>query len=120
MIAFTDYNPFRGIWGSEWVGFGHFTRFLSSPDFLSYLANTLKLSMLGTELNLHTTCEGDNVVMVISTMNLKEYVKMGDAIKFDVPSGVIQLFDKETSNNLIWYDEVSSKANAPVCKEYKF
>ena len=47
MIAFTDYNPFRGIWGSDWVGFKHFTRFLSSPDFLSYLTNTLKLSVFG-------------------------------------------------------------------------
>ena len=47
MIAFTDYNPFRGILGSEWVGFEHFQRFLSSPDFLRYLMNTLKLSVFG-------------------------------------------------------------------------
>lgn len=47
MIAFTEYNPIRGIMGSEWVGFEHFQRFLSSPDFLSYLMNTLKLSVFG-------------------------------------------------------------------------
>lgn len=47
MIAFTDYNPFRGIFGSEWVGFEHFRRFLTSPDFLKYLVNTLKLSVYG-------------------------------------------------------------------------
>ncbi len=47
LIAFQEYNPIRGILGSEWVGFGHFTRFLSSPDFLRYLANTLKLSVYG-------------------------------------------------------------------------
>ena len=46
-IAFTNYNPFAGIFGSEWVGFSHFQRFLSSPDFLSYLVNTLKLSVFG-------------------------------------------------------------------------
>ena len=46
-IAFTEYNPIRGILGSEWVGFEHFNRFLSSPDFLRYLANTLKLSVFG-------------------------------------------------------------------------
>lgn len=45
--AFQDYNPFRGIWGSEWVGFQYFERFLSSPDFMTYLANTLKLSIFG-------------------------------------------------------------------------
>ena len=47
LIAFTEYNPLRGILGSEWVGFAHFKRFLASPDFLSYLLNTLKLSVFG-------------------------------------------------------------------------
>lgn len=47
LIAFTEYNPIRGILGSEWVGFDHFTRFLSSPDFMQYLLNTLKLSVFG-------------------------------------------------------------------------
>ncbi len=47
LIAFEKYNPIRGILGSEWVGFKHFQRFLSSPDFLRYLANTLKLSVFG-------------------------------------------------------------------------
>ena len=46
-IAFMDYNPFRGLLGSEWVGFEHFRRFLSSPDFMTYLMNTLKLSVFG-------------------------------------------------------------------------
>ena len=46
-IAFMDYNPFRGLWHSEWVGFEHFNRFLSSPDFMRYLMNTLKLSVFG-------------------------------------------------------------------------
>ncbi len=45
LIAFQDYNPFKGVSGSEWVGFKHFTRFLSSPDFMKYLVNTLKLSV---------------------------------------------------------------------------
>ena len=47
LIAFQEYNPIRGILGSEWVGFEHFSRFLSSPDFIRYLLNTLKLSVFG-------------------------------------------------------------------------
>ena len=47
LIAFQDYNPIRGIFGSEWVGLKHFARFLSSPDFMNYLMNTLKLSVYG-------------------------------------------------------------------------
>ena len=46
-MAFMEYNPIRGIFGSEWVGLEHFKRFLSSPDFLRYLSNTLKLSVFG-------------------------------------------------------------------------
>lgn len=47
LIAFEDFNPMQGILGSEWVGFEHFQRFLSSPDFMNYLINTLKLSVYG-------------------------------------------------------------------------
>lgn len=47
MIAFKDYNAFQGIWGSEWVGLKYFERFMSSPDFMRYLVNTLKLSLYG-------------------------------------------------------------------------
>lgn len=47
LIAFERYNPIRGILGSEWVGLKYFERFLSSPDFMTYLGNTLKLSIYG-------------------------------------------------------------------------
>ena len=47
LIAFEDYNPIAGILGSDWVGFKHFQRFLSSPDFMNLLMNTLKLSVYG-------------------------------------------------------------------------
>ncbi|MCD8075886.1 MAG: ABC transporter permease subunit [Lachnospiraceae bacterium] len=47
MIAFQNYNPFKGILASEWVGLKNFRRFLNSPDFLRYLVNTLKLSAYG-------------------------------------------------------------------------
>lgn len=47
LIAFQKYNPIKGIMASEWVGFKYFERFLSSPDFMTYLINTLKLSIYG-------------------------------------------------------------------------
>jgi putative aldouronate transport system permease protein len=47
LIAFKNYNPLQGIIGSSWVGFEHFTRFLSSPNFMVLLSNTLKLSVYG-------------------------------------------------------------------------
>ncbi|AGL47588.1 sugar ABC transporter permease [Streptococcus suis] len=47
LIAFKDYNPLKGVLGSEWIGFAEFTKFLSSPNFGTLLANTLKLSVYG-------------------------------------------------------------------------
>lgn len=47
LMAFEDYNVRLGLLGSEWVGLSYFKRFLSSPDFMSYLLNTLKLSFYG-------------------------------------------------------------------------
>ena len=47
LIAFENYNPIQGLLNSPWVGFSHFKRFLASPDFISYLINTLKLSVFG-------------------------------------------------------------------------
>lgn len=47
LIAFKDYNAIQGVWASEWVGFKYFQRFLTSPNFMKYLVNTLKLSIYG-------------------------------------------------------------------------
>ena len=47
LIAFEKYSPFKGFLGSDWVGLEYFKQFLSSPDFMSYLINTLKLSIFG-------------------------------------------------------------------------
>ncbi len=74
--------------------------------------------LLGTEFNLHARSNQDNIVMVIPTMDLKADVSMGTTIHFTVQPKLIQLFDKDTSNNLIWYDPVSAKANAPECARY--
>lgn len=47
LIAFQKYNPIKGYLGSEWVGLQYFKDFMSSPDFMEYLVNTLKLSVYG-------------------------------------------------------------------------
>ena len=76
--------------------------------------------MMGSEYNIHARSGNDEVVMVIPTVGLETDVSMGATVKFNTLPGLIQLFDKATSNNLIWYDKVSAEANAPVCKNYKF
>ena len=44
-IAFRDFSPGRGIWGSEWVGLQHFVEFFNSRYFTRLLRNTLLLNV---------------------------------------------------------------------------
>lgn len=43
-IAFRDYRPRKGIWGSEWVSFKHFKNFLTAYNFKNLMTNTLAIS----------------------------------------------------------------------------
>jgi len=45
IIAFQNYNPFRGVLGSPFVGFTHFSRFLNSPECWQLFRNTLLLAV---------------------------------------------------------------------------
>ena len=49
-----------------------------------------------------------------------EDVSIGAKVNFTTQPRLIQLFDKETGNNLIWYDAESVAANSPKCKDYDF
>ncbi|MBQ7580094.1 MAG: TOBE domain-containing protein, partial [Clostridia bacterium] len=71
--------------------------------------------MLGSEVNLHARSNDDEVVMVIPTVDLETDVSMGATVQFTTQPKLIQLFDKESGNNLIWYDPVRAQANAPEC-----
>ena len=64
--------------------------------------------------------DSDEVVMVIPTVDLKVDVSMGAKVRFTTRPGLIQMFDKATGNNLVWYDKESADACAPVCKSYSF
>ncbi|WP_141692696.1 ABC transporter permease [Paenibacillus pectinilyticus] len=46
VIAFQSYNPFEGIFHSDWVGFDNFKRLFTDVDFYRLLANTLTLSAI--------------------------------------------------------------------------
>ncbi|GHV37945.1 putative multiple-sugar transport system permease YteP [Spirochaetia bacterium] len=46
VIAFKDYNMFRGVWESPWAGTKWFAQAFSSRDFYNALRNTLWLNLL--------------------------------------------------------------------------
>ncbi|WP_203138156.1 ABC transporter permease [Microbacterium sp. JZ31] len=44
VIAFKDYSPVLGVWGSPWVGFTHFENLFSNPVFPRLIGNTFLLA----------------------------------------------------------------------------
>ena len=45
VIAFKDYNIFKGIWASDWVGLANFEALVQSSDFWNVMKNTLVISL---------------------------------------------------------------------------
>lgn len=44
-IAFKNYRPGKGIWGSDWIGFKWFIQFFSTPRCIEIIKNTLVVSI---------------------------------------------------------------------------
>lgn len=44
-IAFRNYRPSKGVWGSQWVGLKWFIKFFEYPDFWKIIRNTLGISL---------------------------------------------------------------------------
>ncbi len=47
VMAFEDFKPTKGFFGSQWVGLANFIEFFQSPNFVTVLRNTLVISGLG-------------------------------------------------------------------------
>ena len=46
-IAFRNFRPSKGIWGSQWVGLQFFIKFVKYPHFSKIVLNTLWISLYG-------------------------------------------------------------------------
>ncbi|WP_425436679.1 ABC transporter permease [Paenibacillus donghaensis] len=46
LMAFQDYNLFKGFAGSSWVGLKHFEMFFNAPEFWTIMRNTVVISLL--------------------------------------------------------------------------
>lgn len=69
VISFQNYNVFKGIFESEWIGFRNFTDFFSGRYFWLVLRNTLSISLLGIVFGFP--------IMVIFALMLNEVTEMG-------------------------------------------
>lgn len=60
-IAFKNYLPSKGIWGSPWAGFTHFITFFKSHQFIRTVSNTISLS-------LYSLCTGFPLAILFALM----------------------------------------------------
>ena len=74
-IAFRDYNPIGGIWGSPWVGLKNFEWFFSIPDAWRMIRNTLVLSGLGIALGFSAPIILALMINEIPNERFKRYVQ---------------------------------------------
>ncbi|WP_237449167.1 sugar ABC transporter permease [Paenibacillus sp. OT2-17] len=72
-IAFKDFSPSRGIWGSEWVGFKHFIDFFGSYNFWTIMTNTLTLSVLSLVFSFPAPII---IAIMLNQMLAKRYKKI--------------------------------------------
>jgi putative aldouronate transport system permease protein len=79
LMAFTDYNPGLGIFGSEWVGLEHFRALFSFERFWRAFRNTLAMSMLNM---LFGTVAAITLALAINEMRLKGFKRTIQTVSY--------------------------------------
>lgn len=74
-IAFKDYNPMLGIWGSEWVGLKHFLKYFNSLHFKRTITNTLSISLYSILAGFPLPVLFALFLNVMRNMRLKKFIQ---------------------------------------------
>lgn len=95
-IAFKNYSPSRGIWGSKWIGLAQFERFFRSAYFSETIFNTLKLSIVSLAAGFIFPII---FALMLNEMRCKPYRKLVQTVSYAphfisvvVIVGILQLF----------------------------
>ena len=73
IVAFKDYDIYKGILKSPWIGTENFTAFISSPDFWMLIKNTV---LLGTYTLLFTFPAPIIFAILLNELRFKRYKKL--------------------------------------------
>lgn len=76
LMAFEDYRPTRGIFGSKWVGLKHFQRFVTMPIFTTLLRNTIVISLYSLVAGFPLPIILALVINELRSTKLKKVVQM--------------------------------------------
>lgn len=75
VLAFKEFSPSQGIFGSPWVGFKYFEQFFFSGDFLKIMRNTLAMSMLNILIGFPVPVLFAILLSEVKTLKLKKFVQ---------------------------------------------
>lgn len=75
LIAFMDFKPASGFWGSKWVGAKHFIRFFKDPYFFRLLRNTLLISVYNIIFSMPAAILLALLINEIRSMKFKRLVQ---------------------------------------------
>lgn len=75
-LAFKDYIIKKGIWGSPWVGFEHFTRFFSNYSFSLLIKNTIGISLYSLVVGFPIPIIFALMLNYLKHLRLKKVVQM--------------------------------------------
>ena len=74
-IAFKNFTPSKGIWGSDWVGLKHFRTFFTSYQAKRVIVNTLRLSFYGLAVNFPLAIIFALMLNLVRSMRFKKFAQ---------------------------------------------
>jgi putative aldouronate transport system permease protein len=74
-IAFRNYNPVQGIWGSPWTGLQEFKAWVTNPEFWPIVRNTLVVSVYSLAVSLPATIVLALLINEVRHPRVKKFVQ---------------------------------------------
>ncbi|MBR5157219.1 MAG: sugar ABC transporter permease [Clostridia bacterium] len=100
LMAFQNYAPAKGIWGSDWVGFKHFMDFFKSYYFVRVIRNTVTISVNSILFGFTTPIILALLINELQNMKMKRLVQtvsyLPHFISTVVICGMIKKFTLDT------------------------
>lgn len=78
-IAFKDYNVFKGIFASEWIGFQNFSKVFSTNSFWKAIKNTLVINLLTLLVNFPLTII---VALMLNEVRSKSFKRISQSLLY--------------------------------------
>ena len=79
VIAFKDYNIFKGVWDSPWVGLKYFSETFNRDDFFLALRNTLFLNFLDLLMGFPAPII---LAILLNELSFKKYKKVTQTVVY--------------------------------------